>query len=354
MLKNIAVRCKKLEDTATKLSEHKEKDKKDVIGQKERVKNNVIEINDGSGRQNRSGKHRVTWIGTSLSKVLNRKKFEDDLNVELHTVKAYCINKEGRFPECNFEDMVPKVVSEDNTDTLVLQTGSIEITNIDVNNAMMDPSKNIEKYKEEWFEKVEEASNKLFKIAEDAIEKAPNMNVVIVKRLPRFDRASNDIIGIKSQLSTYANSIYDQLWLKKGSPGNIHIVEVDLKCSNSRYLKSLIFGDPNTNYFDGVHLKGPGASRHFTYRVNQVLKPVLQRHNANRRFSSPPPPIRTQKVRSQPIKSEQMSATSNHTNCEQAQYKRRQLLRHKPSYAQVVQDGYYSVTTSNRYEHLNY
>ena len=172
MLKNIAVRCKKLEDTATKLSEHKEKDKKDVIGQKERVKNNVIEINDGSGRQNRSGKHRVTWIGTSLSKVLNRKKFEDDINVELHTVKAYCINKEGRFPECNFEDMVPKVVSEDNTNTLVLQTGSIEITNIDVNNAMMDPSKNIEKYKEEWFEKVEEASNKLFKIAEDAIEKS--------------------------------------------------------------------------------------------------------------------------------------------------------------------------------------
>ena len=103
-----------------------------------------------------------------MSKVLNRKKFEDDLNVELHTVKAYCINKEGRFPECNFEDMVPKVVSKDNTDTLILQTGSIEITNIDVNNAMIDPSKNIKKYKEEWLEKVEEASIKLFKIAEEA------------------------------------------------------------------------------------------------------------------------------------------------------------------------------------------
>ena len=335
------------------------KQSKKVEKKSDDTNDNVNEIR----KPKKKNYHNLTWVGTSISKSLDMKKFETDNNVKINMVKAYSITDEVhtpypkdnfRFPDTNFKSVLPKVLEDDSIDTLVLQTGSIEISNIKVNEAVMDASKEISKYKEEWFNQVETDTKNLFTLAEEAVGKNPNLNVIIVKRLPRYDRSSRDIIGIKSQLSTYANSIYDQLWLKKGSPGNIHIVEVDLKCSNSRYLKSLIFGDPNTNYFDGVHLKGPGASRHFTYRVNQVLKPVLQRHNANRRFSSPPPPIRTQKVRSQPIKSEQMSATSNHTNCEQAQYKRRQLLRHKPSYAQVVQDGYYSVTTSNRYEHLNY
>lgn len=75
-------------------------------------------------------KLRVTWVGTSLSKALNRKKFENDADVELTVVKAYCIKEEGLYKKTNFQATVPEIVKNGSADTIVLQTGSIEITNI--------------------------------------------------------------------------------------------------------------------------------------------------------------------------------------------------------------------------------
>ena len=42
------------------------------------------------------------------------------------------------------------------------------------------------------------------------------MKVIIVKRLPRYDSSAADPLGIKANLSQFANSVYDQLWFKKG------------------------------------------------------------------------------------------------------------------------------------------
>ena len=160
--------------------------------------------------------------------MLDKKKFEEDIEVELTAVKAYCVKEEGRYPKDNFKAIVPKVVKAGNIDTLVLETGSIEITNIDVNKAMVDSQKDIEDYKREWFAKAEEVSTELFNIAENAIAADGNLNVIIVKRLPRFDRGSKDIMKIKSTLSSFANQIYNQLWLRRGSPERIHFVDFKL------------------------------------------------------------------------------------------------------------------------------
>ena len=100
--------------------------------------------------------------------------------------------------------------------------------------------------------------------------------MVIVKRLARFDKASNEIRKIRSDLSEYGNSVYDQILLKRGRPEKIQIVDFDLKCSESGYLKGLIFGKPGEQRFDGVHLRGKGAKRHFTYRAVQAIKPVIR------------------------------------------------------------------------------
>ena len=37
----------------------------------------------------------------------------------------------------------------------------------------------------------------------------------------------------------------------------------------------MIFGNPVSQQFDGVHLRIYGASRHLTYRAVQAIKPVL-------------------------------------------------------------------------------
>ena len=131
-------------------------------------------------------KARVAWVGTSLSKQLNKSKFENDLKVDLNIEHAYCIVNEtdAHFPEKNFRAVVPKVIGNDDINTLVLQADSIEITNFDVNKAVKDPKKKIDDYKKQWFEKVEKDSSNLFDIAEDALKNSTSLQkVIIVKGL---------------------------------------------------------------------------------------------------------------------------------------------------------------------------
>ena len=63
------------------------------------------------------------------------------------------------------------MIEKQEPDVVVLQTGSIEITNIDVKRALMDSERNIDEYKKEWFEKVEEDSKNLFDVAQNALKK---------------------------------------------------------------------------------------------------------------------------------------------------------------------------------------
>ena len=206
----------------------------------------------------------VVWLGTSVSKVLDKKKFEKDSKVDLKCIKAYSIKEDVettypkesfRYPQANFKRMVPEVLKNEEPDILIMETGSIEISNIKVNEALMDTKKSIEEYKKEWFNKVEEDSENLFAIAEEALKKKPDMKIVIVKRLPRYDRSSQDMIGIKEKLSTFANSVYDQSWIKRGCPANIKVVEFQLNSDQSSHLKNIIYDNVKSENFDGVHLR---------------------------------------------------------------------------------------------------
>ena len=82
----------------------------------------------------------------------------------------------------------------------------------------MDTSKDISEYKKEWYKKVENDSNNIFTIAEDAVAIDSSLN----------DKPSSDILGIKSQISKYANNVYDQLWLKQESPSRIYVIDLEL------------------------------------------------------------------------------------------------------------------------------
>ena len=95
---------------------------------------------------------KIIWFGTSVSKSLNKKKFEKDTNTKVKVVKAYGIEGDSnqRYPEVNFNKVVTDTLEKEEPDAIILQTGSIEITNIDVKGALMDPLKSIDQYKAEW------------------------------------------------------------------------------------------------------------------------------------------------------------------------------------------------------------
>ena len=340
----------------------------------------------------------VAWVGTSISNVLDHKKFEKDTNTNVTIVRACGIVEEFQDASPkdtygNFKKIVPEVLDDEDVDMLVLEAGSLEISNIKVNEAIMDTTKDITEYKKEWFQQVEEDSKSIYKIAENAIKKKPNLKVIILKRMPRFDRGSQDILGIKSKLSTYANQTYDQLWLKSGNPRNIHIAELNLNIEGNIHLRNLIYGDNNIAGFDGVHLRGAGAARHFTYRSVQAIKAILPKsvrsqnsqksrsQNFQKARSQNFLNTRSQNVRKEPLhrqadhQSQSHSGQYDHIDCPQAQYQRHNDHTDCPqaryqrqnqqararggtnvaSYAEVVRGEQYGYTvpTYNRFSFLD-
>ena len=73
-------------------------------------------------------------------------------------------------------------------------------------------------------------------------------------------------------------------------------MDFELNCSSSGYLKELIYGQITERNYDGIHLRGGGAQRHFTYRAVNAVKPILCPGD------------------------EQLAAADNHTNCPQTQF----------------------------------
>ena len=269
-----------------------------------------------SKRRRRPRKHRpiVKWLGSSVSKELDEIKLEQDCNASVEFVEVASI-KEGQK---SLVKVVPEVIENDDVDLLVLQAGEMEISNLPVNAAILDTNKDISVYKREWFNQVEEDTKKIFAVAEDAVKQNPNLHVVVVKKFPRFDRGSTDVLSLKPTLSNYANGVLDQLWLKAGSPENIQISEINLNIEKPGYLKDIIYGSSNSENYDGVHLRGSGACRHLNYRAKQVLKPIV---------------------------SAKFGQSLSHRS-------RQIQSRRKISYTDAVRSNAYSVPTSNRFDFL--
>ena len=244
---------------------------------------------------------------------------------------------------------------------IVLEAGSIEITNTNVNKAMMNTGKTVEEHKKVWFEETEETSKALFKIAEDCVEKDKQLHVIIMKRPQRFDRTSSDILGIKQKISEYGNKIYDQCILRSSYSDRIHLMELNLT-QDSKYLKDLIYGQSDNPRFDGIHLSGSGASRHFTYRVVQNFKQIFQNWKSKSKML-PSSYSHRRNERIERVK--RHSDVNDHTNCPQAQYLRKQrgniadMPRHYVSYASAVKSNIrggqtisFSIPTRNRFDQL--
>ena len=117
----------------------------------------------------------------------------------------------------NFIRIVPTKVNAKKYDTLILQGGSIEVSNLNTKDEPLDA--NLEK----WKKKIEFSSTKMFQLAEQCISDNPGLEVIITERIPRFDSKTIDPAQIKSQLSQYGNSIYHKLWMDKGCPKNIKL-----------------------------------------------------------------------------------------------------------------------------------
>ena len=207
----------------------------------------------------------VLIVGTSITNNLDKRVLENATELHTDIATAYTVDSaiDAKYTDKNFLRVVPEKLNNKKYDTLVLQGGSIEITNLDTK---VDKG---EETVQQWKDKVEASSVKMFTLAEESIIANPGLEVVIVERIPRFDSLTNDPAQIKSQLSQYGNSIYHKLWVERGC--NINIKVHDLGINFYGPLREKRFGTPGTKGFDGkfvdgIHMRGILAVKHYTDR----------------------------------------------------------------------------------------
>ena len=162
----------------------------------------------------------ILMVGTSLTNKLNKQVIQNVTDSKVTIGKAFTIDgKDGAVrPELNHTKVVPMELAKQEFDTLVLEGGVNEISNIDTSR---DFIANIDI----WKQKVANDSMNMFRIAEESLAQHNKLKkVVILKRIFRCDDP------IKQSLSEYANSVYDGIWAQRGRPSNICIADQKLKC----------------------------------------------------------------------------------------------------------------------------
>ena len=89
---------------------------------------------------------------------------------------AYTVDKDkdAKYPAKNFLNVVPERISRKGYDTLVLQGGCNEISNLNVKSKFTAEDVKI------WEDKIRISRTKLFNLAEDSLKKEKNLKNVII------------------------------------------------------------------------------------------------------------------------------------------------------------------------------
>lgn len=151
----------------------------------------------------------------------------------------------AKYPTSNFTDVVKNSLNKEPADALIIQGGSVDITNLDT---QTDPFGRLELMKQT----IRTSSQNIFKIAENALTEYPQLQkVIIMERIERFDLENSDPFRIKSQLSKLGNQEYQSLLNESKFKDKIIVQKNDLNFPGSTREKR--FGSPQNIKFDGIH-----------------------------------------------------------------------------------------------------
>ena len=226
----------------------------------------------------------VCIVGDSISANIDHKVVAKAMGKELRTARAYSSINDGseneakeatRFPEKNFDKVIKEELKKSPTDTLIIQAGSVDITNFKTT------EDKLQRFREYYKQETVVAANNLFSAVTDALNTNPELEkVIIMKQIPRYDSKANDPSSVKSLLSTLFNTTLDHLLLKSEYQDRITIGTHRLECEggirDSRYRS-------NTRY-DGIHMYGPSGKKAYTESVLCILRTAGHIKNSPPRY----------------------------------------------------------------------
>ena len=215
----------------------------------------------------------ILFIGDSISANINIDALESATQRTIIRAKAYSsihdtvqnvAKQAARFPSSNFTDVIPAQLRKAKFHSLLLQAGSVDITNLQTNES---PSRYLEYFKQET---IVSAKN-LFTAAVNALSSQPSLRkVVIMKQIPRYDPAEVDPLSLKPTLSQLFNNTLSDLWMNSSMKHKIVIGSHNIDCTGA--IKESRYREPKTGRFDGIHLLGNSSRKFYTLSVLNIIK----------------------------------------------------------------------------------
>ena len=182
----------------------------------------------------------------------------------VHDTVANEAKHPARFPASNYTDVIAKEIHKDDYETLIIQAGSVDITNL---KTKKDTLEHLEYFKQET---VISAKN-IFSAGVGALKQKPSIKkVVILKQIPRYDRSEDDPMGIKPALSQLFNNTLTECWLNSSAKEKIFVGNHNIDCKGS--IRESRYRETKTGRFDGIHLYGSSGQKAYTLSVLNILK----------------------------------------------------------------------------------
>ena len=170
----------------------------------------------------------------------------------------------AKFPQSNFTDVIPAQLKKDKFQTLIIQAGSVDISNL---NTKDKPSENIEYFRQET---VFSAKN-VFAAAVNTLKVQPTLKkVVLIKQLPRYDPLHLDPLGLKPSLSLLFDNTLTNLWMESPLKERICIGNHNIECSGA--IRESRYRHTKTGKYDGIHMYGSSGQKAFTLSVLNILQ----------------------------------------------------------------------------------
>ena len=209
--------------------------------------------------------NKMLLVGDSISGQLHLQTIEFATKTKIRTARAYSsvhenMNHRGknapRFPTKNFSDVIANELEKEEVDVLVVQAGSVDITNLKTEGA---DGHNTEYFKQQA---VESANNLFLAVSNAASKHTYLKKIIIMKQTPRYDFFSSTIPGLKPYLSKLYNDTLDQLGSSCTFRKKLIIGTHDLQ---ARYK------DSKSGRFDAIHLFGPSGQKSYTASVLKIM-----------------------------------------------------------------------------------
>ena len=275
----------------------------------------------------------ILLVGDSIAGNAHLPTLETAVNADVKLVKAYSSTYENtntvaqsapRFPHKNFEDVISNEINKSEYDALIIQAGSVDITNLKTE------EQNANEYLEYFKQKTIISAHNLFQAAKNAETKHPELKkIILMKQTPRYDADSSNPPGLKPYLSKLFNEKLDEL-CNSAQTSKITIGNHNLQCHGA--VQEARYRNNQTRRFDGVHLYGPSGMKAYTASVLNILS------SAQLVVCTPP----------------RYYDQLPHMRCPQAKYQSAQLRVQAKTYRHEKSAGtkHYSVPTQNKFSPL--